>query len=105
MSQKISIRNCRRQVQNQWDFDAGNVYAKTLAPGVYVVYSYGPHFPMFANICGRWYANSDGYSRTTAKHKGQADPFDKWMEYRDTGGLKDLIDETIRIVSCGREAA
>lgn len=41
---------------------------------LYVVYSYGRHWPLFANWKGVWFANKDKASRTTSKHYGQAHP-------------------------------
>lgn len=41
---------------------------------LYVVYSYGKHWPLFANWKGVWFANKDKHSRTTSKHYGQAHP-------------------------------
>jgi hypothetical protein len=41
---------------------------------VYVVYSYGRHWPLFVWMNGQWYRNRETYSRTTSKHSGQAHP-------------------------------
>ena len=42
----------------------------------YVVYSYGPHWPLFiyCHDNGRWYANEDQNSRTTNRHRKCARP-------------------------------
>ena len=41
---------------------------------LYVVYSYGSHWPLYANWKGVWFANKDKASRTTSKHYSQAHP-------------------------------
>jgi len=43
---------------------------------LYVVYSYGEHFPIYIYDSKRdeWYGNSDKYSRSTSKHQNQAYP-------------------------------
>jgi hypothetical protein len=46
----------------------------TDADPIYVVYSYGRHWPLFANWKGVWFANEDKASRTTSKHYSQAHP-------------------------------
>lgn len=58
-------------------FRDANKYAINSDNGrLYVVYSYGPHFPMFVfdRAFGQWYANEDRYSATTSKHIGQCYP-------------------------------
>lgn len=43
---------------------------------LYVVYSYGPHHPLyvFERSTGKWYRNTEKYSRTTSRHSSQAHP-------------------------------
>ena len=59
--------------------------------GNYVVYSYGHHFPMFANIGGRWIGNGDKYSVTTSRHQNICRPSNV-SEYVDTSTLKAMIN-------------
>lgn len=54
-------------------FVANNIYSEQIGE-MYVVYSYGPHFPLYIYDAGEWYVNSDSYSRTTAKHRHNARP-------------------------------
>ncbi len=58
---------------------------------VYAVYSYGHHFPMYAHIRGRWYANKDKYSCSTARHKSQCRPSATITAEVDTDTLTQLI--------------
>lgn len=64
-------------------FKGSNLYSEVRTSGagteIYVVYSYGYHFPCFIaetteNGITAWYENESGYSRTTGKHKNQARP-------------------------------
>ena len=75
----------REYVQNHREFNASNLYARWVKPydvfgtapeEVYVVFSYGAHFPLYAYMpsIDRWFANSDKYSRTTSRHASQAHP-------------------------------
>jgi hypothetical protein len=51
---------------------------------VYVVMSYGPHFPIYVYDypTGEWYGNSDRYSQTTSNHQNRARPTAdiKWVD-------------------------
>lgn len=44
--------------------------------GLYVVYSYGEHFPLYVYdfVSGVWFGNGDRYSVTTTRHKTHARP-------------------------------
>jgi hypothetical protein len=59
---------------------------------VYVIYSYGSHFPMYVydETSQQWLGNSDKYSRTTSTHQSKYRPSEvaKWF---DTTTLKDII--------------
>ena len=59
--------------------------------GVYVVYSYGYHFPMYAYIKGIWFANKDRYSRSTSKQQGQFHPRVECISIK-TKELQNLIN-------------
>jgi len=41
---------------------------------LYVVYSYGRHWPLWANWRGVWFGNTDKYGPTTSKHYSQTHP-------------------------------
>ena len=65
--------NCRKFVQGKKTFTAHHLYGETHG-ATYGVYSYGPHWPLFACIDDVWYENSDKFSMTTSKQRGQAHP-------------------------------
>jgi len=71
---RVSNNKCRELVVSRRDFTANNIFAVTNSRGVYAVYSYGYHFPLFAFIDGQWYENEDRYSVTTSKHRGNTHP-------------------------------
>ncbi len=55
----------------------GQLYGKWVSPQLYVVFSYGEHWPlfMFSTDTLRWYANEDKASRTTSCHYSYAFPY------------------------------
>lgn len=59
---------------------------------VYVIYSYGSHFPMYVydETSGEWLGNKDKYSRTTSSHQSKYRPSEvaKWF---DTTTLRDIV--------------
>lgn len=70
-----------RHVQAEWRSDC-----------VYVVYSYGAHYPMFVydKSIDRWYENKDKSSRTTERHKRRFGP-GGIHSYLSTEDLKTII--------------
>ena len=70
--------------RSQQEFNGSNTYARYheatdyRPTDLYIVYSYGEHFPMFIaetfEGITKWYENGDKYSRTTSKQKTQLHP-------------------------------
>jgi len=89
---KIANRDVREEVKACRAFKANNVFGERITPSLYVVYSYGHHFPMYVCLFGQWYANTDKYSVTTSKHQGQANPYVSNILPSNTGMLQKLID-------------
>ncbi len=58
--------------------------------GLYVVYSYGKHWPLLANWKGVWFKNTEKSSRTTNRHRGYVNPGPAVP--MDCAGMKFLID-------------
>lgn len=83
-----SNKNARKLVDGLAEFKGSNTFAEINAPRetrptwLYVVYSYGYHFPMYIaewlenEPQGRatWYENEDKYSRSTSKQQNQLRP-------------------------------
>lgn len=95
---KIANRDVRNHVMRKEVFETNNetIFSKRVHSSmvdVYVVYSYGYHFPMYVYDynSGEWYGNSDKYSRTTSSHQGYARPpnVSHWYE-----------TDTLRRIAC-----
>lgn len=79
---QIANRDARDYVRNKEHFKGSNLFTDEVdldTSTLYVVYSYGRHFPLFvaetdADNNTRWYENIDKYSRSTSKQKSQAHP-------------------------------
>lgn len=79
--QKVPNGKCREYVRNHKEFVGNNLYAgfhrvPDVGETLYVVYSYGAHFPLFIYhyATDTWFENEDRYSVTTSKHRSQAHP-------------------------------
>lgn len=88
---RIANANARRYVCECKEFTGNNIFAM-YSGKVYVVYSFGRHFPMYAKIKGKWYGNKDRYSVSTSKHQTQTHPSCKKVTYFATEELKELIE-------------
>ena len=78
----------------QFTNNTGSVYTTDqVHPDLYIVYSYGEHFPMYVydDSVGMWFDNEDRYSPTTAKHQTLARPDTDDMTTLPTTALLDLI--------------
>jgi hypothetical protein len=112
MFKNVANCRCRKLVEQKVPFQANNIFARVLRtydtpayPGqmglgvLYVVYSYGLHFPMFVfdYAADKWYENTDKYSSTTSKQTGQARPWcrrdggDNVMSGKTTIALIEMI--------------
>lgn len=64
----------REHVQSCSPFKGSNIFGDTLTNGIYAVWSYGTHWPLFAKVGDQWYENEGRYSVTTNKHRSQCHP-------------------------------
>ena len=81
---RTTNQDARQYVQSLTPFNGNNTYARyheanSFRPtDLYIVYSYGEHYPMFIaetmDGVTKWYENSEKYSRTTSKQFGQLHP-------------------------------
>ena len=84
---RTTVQGSRRFVGSRTPFESsnGNLYGewRTTAYGgyVYVVYSYGPHWPLFVYFpqTGKWIENTDKCSVTTSKHLSCSRPRDLFV--------------------------
>ena len=103
---RISNRAAREYVRRRAQFKASNMFTDERVLGesvLYIVYSYGEHFPMFiaettADNKTHWYANQEKWSRSTTRHQSQADPWEpcipmntEQMKLIARGGLMELV--------------
>lgn len=70
---KVANSKARSFVQLLKPFTGNNTFAE-VRNGVYVVFSYGDHFPLFVYLNGVWFENEDKFSRSTSKQQGQLHP-------------------------------
>lgn len=72
---KIANRQARAFVEEKMIFTANNIFSENYGR-LYIVYSYGHHWPMFVfdRVAHLWYENRDKYSCTTSKHRTQTVP-------------------------------
>lgn len=74
---KIANWQAKEYVTALKEFMGNNLFAEWTADGErYVVYSYGPHWPLyvFDSITDQWYGNFSHFGRTTTKHFTQSRP-------------------------------
>ena len=78
MTKPIRTTNtkCRAFVKTRSTFTNSNkqLFGRYETPLLYVVYSYGSHWPLFAWDGFEWYENEDKCSPTTSHHHGYAHP-------------------------------
>lgn len=78
-----AFRNHNNQLFGRWE-----------TPLLYVVYSYGEHWPLFVWDGFDWYENEDKYSPTTTKHRSQTHPLMGTIKL-SRNALKALIAQRI----------
>jgi len=87
---KISNKSAQSFVQNRKEFQGSNTFSVSWK-GMYIVYSYGMHFPLFVyDPAIGWFENADRYSVTTSKHRSQLRPCEETIK-TDTVTLQNKI--------------
>lgn len=75
---RTTNQGARKCVQARQPFrnSNGQLYGAWHNDSTYVVYSYGPHWPLFIydRDADCWYGNEDKVSRTTSHHRSYAYP-------------------------------
>lgn len=75
---RTTNRNAREYVRNGVPFknSNGQLFGRWETPTLFVVYSYGEHWPLFAwdGQTNEWLENYDKYSVTTSRHRTYAHP-------------------------------
>lgn len=90
--ERVANREARTYVNNRDEFKGNNTFGVWENESVYVVYSYGKHFPMYVydGFMDAWFGNHDKYSATTSKHQSQLRPSGSVL-YKNTEFLKNVI--------------
>lgn len=107
---QIANADARHYVETHKPFKGSNLWGEWRntdeheSSGVYVVYSYGQHFPMWVydEITDQWFGNHDRYSRTTSKHRSQTQPLHTDIKWYDTQTMIDLAIHGYRGMSSRR---
>lgn len=84
---KVANKDARTWVINKRPFRGSNTFGRLInyinardrdEVSLYVVYSYGQHWPLFIydfNV-NQWFSNCDRYSVSTSKHHSQLTPYE-----------------------------
>lgn len=77
MTIRTTNKDARSYVRNKEPFLGSHTFS-SYTPNLYIVYSYGEHFPLFIydQTNYQWLENSDPYSKSTARHRSQLRPTD-----------------------------
>lgn len=91
---RIANKNARKYVVRKEEFGGSNTFARWTgdnSKNMYVVYSYGPHFPMYIFTEGHWFGNKSKYSCTTSRHQSQLRPYGE-LTWLSTEDMKRLVN-------------
>jgi hypothetical protein len=96
--ERISNRDAHAYALRRKLFKGSNLYSEVRTSGagteLYVIFSYGEHFPMFiaetADKQTAWYETTGSYSVTTAKHKTQARPRNVQLTHMEHDAMRQI---------------
>lgn len=90
---RISNTNARHYVQRKAPFKGSNLYARWVTDNLYVVYSYGEHFPLWVydQNLDHWLENTSKYSQTTSIHKSRTNPYPDGTIVLSNADMKSVI--------------
>lgn len=95
---RTTNRAARDYVRNGVPFtnSNGQLFGRWETPTLFVVYSYGEHWPLFAwdGDNNEWLENDDKYSVTTSRHRSQAHPLQQTFPTSRTS-LKHIVRNRI----------
>ena len=81
---RITTRRAGDYVGQCTPFKGSNLYGETLPLGGFVVYSYGPHWPLYIYDGCTWYESASRITPSTSRHRSQARPYTRGMGCADT---------------------
>lgn len=91
---RVANKDMSGQVTYRNDFENNNQTAwGKHVDDLYVVYSYGFHFPMYIYDykAEQWFGNEDKYSSTTSRHQSYARPRNVEITYLDTEMMRRIV--------------
>tara|TARA_R100001377_G_C3142453_1_gene93215 strand:- start:94 stop:477 length:384 start_codon:yes stop_codon:yes gene_type:complete len=112
---KVANKNARQYVDNLDRFTGSNIFAvdDVFFPSdedngysgyenLYIVYSYGYHFPMYIydRQAGIWIGSKDSYSSSTSRQQSQCRPSDL-ASVKDGGCWLDTAEQMKDYIKCG----
>ena len=100
---KVANAKCRDAVSRRLPFKGSNLWGEWV-DGVYVVFSYGKHFPLWVYDAEteQWFGNADRYSVSTSKHRTQSQPLQATIKWFDTETMQRLRDGGYRRMATDR---
>ena len=89
---RTTNRNARDYVRNGVPFknSNGQLYGTWETSEMFVIYSYGDHWPLFVWYGGEWFQNEEKASVTTSRHRTYAHPHAE-TELRSCRWLRNFI--------------
>lgn len=94
----IANREAHRFTTTRTLFKGSNLYSANIGY-LYAVFSYSELSPLFVYANGKWYENSDRFSRSTERQRRDARPEGVTLEMRDTVQLRKMLHEAIQPAS------
>ena len=100
---RVTNRKCESLVQDKLPFRGSNMYGEwksplpTTEPPVYVVYSWGEHFPLYIYepTKDEWFINTDGTTNSSIQHRWDAQLKDVSYLPLDCDTMIDIINRGI----------
>ena len=98
---RVSNNKARQYVEKLEEFQGSNTFGKWHSWGegarkLFVVYSYGHHFPMYVydQVSNMWIGNKDKFSQSTTRHQSQLRPssIGLWV---DTDDMQSVVRDGI----------
>ena len=104
---KVANKNARQYVDELKVFEGSNTFATWESnpydnEDLYVVYSYGYHFPMYIydRQAGIWVGSNDSYSVSTSRQQSQCRPSDL-ASIENGGRWLNTAEEMKEYIKCG----
>jgi hypothetical protein len=92
---RVANKDVGSEVADKREFKGSSMWGEWTGDNkLYVVFSYGQHFPMYAydQEMNEWVGNKDKYSRSTTRHQSQArPPLDEPIMWLGTSEMQKLV--------------